>query len=53
MSDFCDHFADQGCMWCCQKCNSNSHNCPGCGDDLEHGQEVCRACQIEHGQIEL
>lgn len=24
------------CYHCCQTCNYNRHQCPGCGDDLLH-----------------
>jgi hypothetical protein len=25
----------------CDRCNYDRHNCPGCGENLPHGTEVC------------
>lgn len=31
----------------CPRCDYDRHICPGCGDNLEHGIEVCDTCQGE------
>lgn len=31
----------------CQRCNYDRHLCPGCGEPLPHGIEVCGQCQGE------
>jgi hypothetical protein len=32
----------------CPRCNYDRHNCPGCGEWLYHGTEVCGPCRKEH-----
>jgi len=32
----------------CNDCNYDTHRCPGCGEPLAHGVEVCDACALEH-----
>jgi len=50
----CDyHEKHEGCEYCCERCYYNTHNCPLCGDDLDHGVEVCRRCLVERGQTLL
>lgn len=39
--DKCDHAADDGCMWCCQRCNQDRHWCPGCGTVTDRKGSVC------------
>ena len=33
----------------CPRCNYVRHSCPGCGEYLYHGTEVCGPCSREHG----
>lgn len=28
----------------CERCDYDTHRCPGCGEPLPHGTEVCRSC---------
>lgn len=28
----------------CSRCNYDTHRCPGCGEPLPHGTEVCAGC---------
>lgn len=28
----------------CHRCNYDNHRCPGCGEPLPHGTEVCEPC---------
>ena len=37
----------------CSDCNSGRHNCPGCGEDVNHGTQVCAVCKllIQRGQM--
>jgi hypothetical protein len=28
----------------CDRCNYDRHICPGCGDNLRHGEEACTDC---------
>lgn len=30
----------------CQRCNYDTHVCPGCGAPLPHGTEVCDDCDM-------
>lgn len=43
--DKCEHPADDGCMWCCMRCNTDTHWCPGCGTVTDHKGTVCEDCQ--------
>jgi hypothetical protein len=36
---------DAGCPECCERCNYDTHKCPGCGKPLKHGTEVCTDCK--------
>lgn len=31
----------------CERCNYDTHRCPGCGEPLPHGTEVCGSCTLE------
>lgn len=31
----------------CERCNYDTHTCPGCGDNLRHGVEVCVDCETD------
>jgi hypothetical protein len=31
----------------CERCNYDTHSCPGCGTGLPHGQEVCHGCSTD------
>ncbi len=54
MSWPCDkHGPDEGCKWCYEESYDLAHVCPGCGVDLDRRVDLCRACQIARGQIEL
>lgn len=50
--DRCEHPADDGCMWCCSRCNYDRHWCPGCGAVSDHHNTPCDEClgQIERGE---
>lgn len=39
--DRCEHGPDDGCMWCCMRCNTDTHRCPGCGTVTDHKETVC------------
>lgn len=43
--DLCEHEAGDGCMWCCQRCNTDRHWCPGCGTVTDHYATECGDCQ--------
>ena len=30
----------------CALCDHGRHRCPGCGDDVEHGEVACFDCQV-------
>lgn len=33
----CQYLGEYGqCYWCCETCNLNNHDCPACGDPLDH-----------------
>jgi hypothetical protein len=32
----CEFLKKDGCYWCCERCNYDKHQCPGCGDELKH-----------------
>lgn len=32
----------------CSRCDTDTHVCPGCGEPLTHGTEVCAECQVAH-----
>lgn len=32
----CPYLVAGFCYWCCQTCNTDRHQCSGCGDDLDH-----------------
>jgi hypothetical protein len=31
----------------CEQCNTNTHRCPGCGEDVKHGTVACADCARE------
>lgn len=33
----------------CRFCDTDTHLCGGCGTHLYHGQGICSACRVEHG----
>lgn len=39
--DKCKHEKDDGCEWCCMKCNTDTHWCPICGTVANHKEEPC------------
>lgn len=42
------HGPDQGSFPnTCDRCNYDSHTCPGCGEWLHHGTVVCGRCKRE------
>jgi hypothetical protein len=41
----CDHADDDGCEWCCMKCNTDSHWCPECGTVSDHKNSPCNPCR--------
>jgi hypothetical protein len=42
--DRCNHEPDDGCEWCCQRCNYDQHHCPGCGTVGDHKNTICPEC---------
>lgn len=44
--DKCEHAADDGCMWCCERCNHDEHHCPGCGTISDHKNTPCPECVV-------
>lgn len=40
----CEHAKDDGCEWCCMKCNTDTHWCPECGAVSNHKEEPCNPC---------
>lgn len=43
--DKCEHDLNDGCEWCCRKCNYDTHRCPGCGTVTDHKETVCDDCE--------
>lgn len=39
--DKCKHEPDDGCMWCCRQCNTDTHWCPNCGTVSDHKETTC------------
>lgn len=39
------HPVGQGCYDCCDRCNYDTHICPGCGGDATHTEPVCPDCK--------
>lgn len=35
---------NDGCEWCCNRCNFDTHFCPGCGTVTGHQDEACDHC---------
>ncbi len=31
----------------CRRCDFERHICPGCGDNIDHGETVCARCKVE------
>lgn len=46
--DKCEHEEDDGCEWCCMRCNYDHHFCPGCGTVTDHKETACPECIIEY-----
>ena len=44
----CHHLKDDGCEYCCHKCNFGQHVCPGCGSSIHHQEDACIDCRIAH-----
>lgn len=42
--DRCEHEPDDGCEWCCMRCNTDTHWCPGCGTVSDHRNTPCGDC---------
>lgn len=42
----CEHEAGDGCMWCCMRCNTDTHFCPGCGTVSDHKDTLCEECKV-------
>lgn len=42
--DKCNHAEDDGCLWCCMRCNTDNHRCPDCGTPTDHKETVCDDC---------
>ena len=42
--DLCQHAPDDGCLWCCERCNTDTHWCPGCGCIVDHRDGACLDC---------
>lgn len=45
----CTHPANDGCMWCCMRCNTDTHRCPGCGTVTDHQDSECDDCAVLDG----
>lgn len=40
------HAAEHGSVyWNCDRCNTDRHTCPGCGESLNHWRAVCDKCR--------
>lgn len=37
----------------CPTCDHGGHTCPGCGDDIDHGEFACATCTTEHQKSEV
>lgn len=46
--DRCTHGPGDGCEWCCRRCNTDTHWCPGCGTVTDHQGTVCPECREAH-----
>lgn len=46
--EMCNHDPEDGCMWCCQRCNYDHHWCNGCGTIVGHRDRVCDDCREIH-----
>ncbi len=45
----CKHNPDDGCMWCCEECDTDTHRCGGWGSPVTHLMKgICRDCMIDH-----
>ena len=44
LTSACSHGIGAGCWHCCQRCNYDTHTCPGCALPLAHGTEACADC---------
>lgn len=42
---YCRHPLGEGCYKCCDRCNYDTHTCPGCGIDVNHGTVCCEDCE--------
>lgn len=34
----------QALIYACNECNTDTHRCPGCGEQIEHGDNACQDC---------
>jgi hypothetical protein len=41
----CTHAPNDGCEWCCERCNYDTHFCPGCGTVVGHLDIACDECR--------
>jgi hypothetical protein len=41
------HKRSAACYYCCEQCNTWTHNCPGCGEPVIHGIIACDSCEAE------
>lgn len=42
---FCGRNTDGPTTGYCRACDYNRHVCSGCGDSIEHGENVCGKCK--------
>jgi hypothetical protein len=42
--ELCRHESDDGCLWCCERCNYDRHYCPNCGTIADHKETPCEPC---------
>lgn len=48
--DKCQHTEGQtGCLWCCERCNHDTHLCGGCGTIVGHDDgNICKECKVTY-----
>lgn len=51
--DRCAHAEGDGCEWCCMRCNTDTHFCPGCGTVTDHRQIACTDCGAPQGRHDV
>lgn len=49
----CEHEKGEGCMWCCQRCNYDTHMCGGCGTIVGHNETTCPDCKKYYSEEQV